>query len=512
MKSVLAVAAAVTAMALVVLVLLTESRESAPGPPSVSHAVPPDESEASDAVELLAPPVEPPRVEVSAPAPAAEPTSNESESVAPAGTVASARDATIEGRVVAGAGAPREGEPIEGAVVTCRGTETRSDPEGRFRLRVASKGYIGVIVRAEGYRPGGVTPGAVRAGETTTVEVQLEPELGLEWSVHGYVRTGRGAVVADALVRCEVADERETRSDATGFYRLRGLKLEPGVLAEVTAEFDGFARASAYAEGVEPPPEDGIELDLVLRTGARVAGRVLDSSGDPVARGLVWLGDHPGFASNARTATDRQGRFQFESIRARRTLLGFEKRGHPTDVRTITPIDEETLFVEIRLPEAAPLSGRVVDATGAAVVGAVVTARRRDPSDRIRMGSRGSVARTDTDGTFTIEGVSLGSIDLQATSGDHSPSTLVVEHPSTDEVVLVLQERILLRGRVTDAVTGNPIERFRVRLELPRDLGGKRWFDGIDGSWVYGGRPFESLDGRWVTAGEDPFAAGVTTL
>ncbi|MEM9380089.1 MAG: carboxypeptidase-like regulatory domain-containing protein [Planctomycetota bacterium] len=508
-----AAAAALAALALVALALLAGGRRGDDGARDVAVAAPPGEAEAiGRSADLAVPAAEPLRTAEGTPPRNGAPEQSaiaDGPRVAPAAEV---RDATIEGRVVADDPVRLTGEPVEGAEVSCRGVETKTDSEGRFRLRVRSTGYGGVLVRAESYRPGGVTPGAIRAGETTTVEVRLEQELGPEWSVHGYVRTGSGAVVAGARVRCGIADERETRSDAAGFYRLRGLKLDPGVFGEVTAESEGFARASAYAEGVAPPPDGGIELDLILRRGARVAGRVQDAGGEPVAGGSLWIGDHPDLVANLRAATDDQGRFLFEGVRARPTLLGFESPGRPSDARSIAPVDGETLLVAIVLPECEPLTGRVVDGRGTPVERAVVTARRVDSTNHRVGTTRGNAARTNAEGSFTITGVALGSVEVRATEGDHAPAALVVDHPSRDEVVLVLHRRILLRGRVVDGVTGDPVERFQVRLQPPKDLGGEAWFDGIDASWVFGGRPFESVDGRWVTGGEDPFAAGISTL
>lgn len=424
-----------------------------------------------------------------------------------------AHDAVLEGRVIADESAERALEPIEGAEVRYRGAVSRTDSLGRFRLDVTAGGYGSLVATADGYRRGGVTPGAVHPGTTSTLEIRLEPSLGAEWSVHGYVRDARGAVVPGALVRCHVADERETRSDSTGHYRLHGLKLEPLVSAEVTASAEGFAQVSAYAVGVESPPADGIELDLVLRAGARIVGRVVDSDGAGVAGGRIWLGDDPMLVANRRTYTDEDGRFELEDVTPERTFLGFEKNGWPSAVRSVETTEGATLEVELGLPPTAPLTGRVVDGRGDAVAGARVSARRHDDSGDGPPSTAGGSVVSAGDGSFTLDRVAKGSVELRARGKGLVPATRVIEHPSDDEVVVVVERRIRLRGLVTDAATGNPVERFTVRLAPPDDLGdGERWFSGIDASWVIGGRPFDSPDGRWVTGGEDPFGPGVRTL
>jgi protocatechuate 3,4-dioxygenase beta subunit len=169
-------------------------------------------------------------------------------------------------------------------------------------------------------------------------------------------------------------------------------------------------------------------FELRLRPATRVSGRVIDSSGAPVAGVVVWAAHEGRGGGCIRQAvpppcaspdegrvetTDGDGRFVFESMKpgwieirvagpAEDEMLVLRRRGEPG--RGIEGVE----FVLAR--KAVPVEGRVVDANGAPVAGAEVVLSGARPE--------GSV-ETDEEGRFLLPAVLSGSNHLLVEHPDH---------------------------------------------------------------------------------------------
>src|SRR5215210_7638681 len=201
-----------------------------------------------------------------------------------------------------------------------------------------------------------------------------------------------------------------------------------------TYPFDGVFPLSACPPGWLPDesPAKGEEpegFQIRLRPATRIAGRVVDASGEPVEGVQVqaWLAGidrgcaayvHtgcPGPADSRTGDTDADGRFAFESLEPG----WYEVR-----------LSDDSSLVERRLGEAGqsageiafvlserlvPLEGRVVDADGAPVAGARVSVSGDRPD---------AEARTGTDGGYRFPRVLPGRQRLEVRHADFG---LVVE-------------------------------------------------------------------------------------
>lgn len=418
-------------------------------------------------------------------------------------------DAWLAGTVRASDSAPNPGAPIEGARLVYNDVWTTSDANGAFRLAVPSRGYGSLIATAQGFHGGGETPGGLEAGVTTRVVVTLDPELGPEGTVFGYVRDARGGVLPGALVRCASAREETVRTDATGHYELRGIRLHADGDVVVTASHAGLA---AQEKGVRGPADgspraEGTQLDFELVPGSRIDGTVLDFAGRPVRGAEVWIGPHSGLVANRRAHSDDEGAFVFDNATPGRTMLGVRKRGQPGHVQDlIVPADGAPIQVTVQFERASPLRGRVVDTAGAPVVGVVVEVRKGEYGRSIRL-----AAATSADGTFEIAAAPEGELEVTA-SRTSIVRTRVTHVHDGRPLELRVERSAHLAGRVVDAETGRPIEAFVVRLAPPGDEALGPWFNGIDIAWVIGGRSFSAVDGRWSTDEKDPIRRGAWTL
>ena len=203
----------------------------------------------------------------------------------------------------------------------------------------------------------------------------------------------------------------------------------------------------------DPPPPAGT---------ATVSGRVTTAdTGLPVRRAIVRLGavdakspeTVSGNAGYGRSVfTDVDGRFQFTELPAGSyalaatpgsTLAGYLGAGYGvTGAERWQPIplsrrmnlaDGQSLHVDLALPRAAAITGRVVDGSGQPVARVSVTAMRVVANER----SGGSTALTDDLGHYRVFGLVPAEYVVFVTSA-RSASAPVLTAPEQDAVGIVL--------------------------------------------------------------------------
>ena len=199
----------------------------------------------------------------------------------------------------------------------------------------------------------------------------------------------------------------------------------------------------------------GLSLDGVVRSdeGRRLGGaaiRVLRSE-----RGI----EVPAEVS-PRWEASATGAFSIFGLQPGLHDIEVTAAGHiPTTLRDVAvrdARDERGNHVEVEVPRAFTVRGRVLDEEGQPVFGAPVTAAM--PSDESR------TAVTDADGKYRVGPFRRGQA---ATVWAGSPALGTTKRHRVvaprDDLGLVLRRRVV-RGQVTDAMTGRPMERFRVRV------------------------------------------------
>jgi hypothetical protein len=210
-----------------------------------------------------------------------------------------------------------------------------------------------------------------------------------------------------------------------------------------------------------------VTLHLVPAVGYE--GKVLDSNGNPVGGAEVRrLGGGPG---ERRWESDREGKFAFHAEDG--ALLEGRKVGHGAGRAEVDFAVQVSHQLTIRLGPAGAdggagaalgsIAGRVVDAQGRPVEGALVQARaddRRALPGRERHPS-GS-ATSDADGAFTIE--DLDEVDHEVTARGPGRASASGVRPGARGLELRLALGGAIEGVVRDAASGRPVAGFVVEL------------------------------------------------
>jgi protocatechuate 3,4-dioxygenase beta subunit len=282
--------------------------------------------------------------------------------------------------------------------------------------------------------------------------------------------------------------------------------------------FDGFFPLSACPPGWLPDesPVKGEEpkgFQIRLRPATRIAGRVVDASGEPVEGVQVqaWLSGvdrgcavyvHtgcPGAADRRVGDTDADGRFEFESLEPGWYQVRLSDDSSLVE-RRLGEAGRSAGEIAFVLPERlVPLEGRVVDADGAPVAGARVSVSGDRPDGE---------ARTGTDGGYRFPRVLPGRQRLEVRHADFGLAVEMVEMagPRTRfdvrmPLATIVQGRIL--GRDGSPVAAPSLRVDREPVEV--DAEGRFRFSLTPGEHeVLAEAPDRAPDERRVTAAGDP--------
>ncbi|MFO1076733.1 MAG: carboxypeptidase-like regulatory domain-containing protein [Planctomycetota bacterium] len=299
----------------------------------------------------------------------------------------------------------------------------------------------------------------VKKGRFTRLDVHDEGDDGVR--IHGFVREN-GTPVPRALVTVLGSDRdgllgmgvRAGAADLEGRYELLGIK--PGSYVMQVTRFLGQPVQTTFE--IEVPAETrDYPFDITLPT-SEIAGRVIDTRGNPVAGIQVTLGSDEGALSSAeglvgliaqnglsQARTDGDGNFRLKSVSAGRYVVTAGSRfgrgpgGRPRGDNNGNGNGDQVVHGEARqgglvvdgasnlegvvvtVPIAGRITGLVVDGSGQPVAGAEITAantsepkqkKSSNPMLDLLGASRG--VRTGDDGRFELTGLNPGEYDLRA--------------------------------------------------------------------------------------------------
>jgi protocatechuate 3,4-dioxygenase beta subunit len=273
---------------------------------------------------------------------------------------------------------------------------------------------------------------------------------------------------------------------------------ELGMLLD--SKFPSFFKMQAagymsYSSTVELEQGKLTTLNIQLKSSQAISGRVADESGNPVPNVAVFAFDSNGTMANAAAITDSDGRYTLDNDLSAGTYTViipslFSKGYAPASLKANVPAASDVNFA---LHKSSTISGKVVDANGAAVANATVFAISKnlnlDNTELAQFLAAGAAtAKTDKQGEFTMDrGISEGAYIVTASFGNVPVSSSIeAQTGSPVTIVLDFSEKITMAGRVIDS-NGKPVENASVVPGFASAIPGAELFaarTGPDGAFL----------------------------
>lgn len=317
-----------------------------------------------------------------------------------------------------------DGAPINGAVVTLRDENARSETtgaDGVATLHGVHPGWTQVIATASGYA---AADGGTLVQGGNTVDVTLIMHHGAP--VSGKVVDAGGTPIAGAFV---------TRHDASRLWFAGNLEKDAvETAADGTFTFPAVpagsfrftARNNVLAPGSSPPVAvDGsnpkTDVVITMKPGGVLTGTVVDKSGAVVANATVTIApkemaDFQSWGGARRITADDAGAFDVKALPREVVRVRAESDAAASAIQDIDLATTDHATVKLTLEISGTIAGIVVDSAGEPVpevqVAAVKDLWGGDNQDFAMTGF--ASATTDGGGGFAIHGLADGQYNLSA--------------------------------------------------------------------------------------------------
>lgn len=258
----------------------------------------------------------------------------------------------------------------------------------------------------------------------------------------------------------------------------------------IRLEQPDFASDTRYGESVGNASVDELRAGTHVATmvkGITVAGAVVDGNGAPISNATVYLGGSRFGSHYPKTQTHTDGKFTFEHCRLKATVLTIVAKGFSPELINVG-VSELTEPAMIRLKPANTIRIRIVDPAGAPIENARVspdTWRAHRSLAEVEMNER-----TDANGLFEWQDAPADVIKYAVLADGYMSARDVTLRASDDAYVVTLNRRLVVEGSVTDSVTGEPIEDFKLIPGIHWESGQTTWDrrnlrKGADGTYVF---------------------------
>ncbi len=352
-----------------------------------------------------------------------------------------------------------------------------TDDTGNFTLSGIEPGSYKIQVSAKGYSTANVDN--VKFSEDSKSEpLKIVLQAGL--TISGRVTDSSGKPLHGAKVWAFGSGEtgyvsRRTETDEEGRYEI--VSLSSGSY-KVRTRLKGYSRERT--EGVEPPAED---IDFVLSSGGRIAGRVLDrESGRSVTR-FRYMTDQAPYSKKilfkyGKEQVSEDGTFETKPLDPGDYAVTVSADGYaPERVEGIEVESGKTVQVDIRLRPAASIKGEILnEKTRQPVPGARISLLKPKEDDTFGFTTDTDLLKephlSDETGSFRIDNLHKGSFRLKVTHPDFADETEAVELKKEGEeltVKIAINKGRVVSGSVLDKNSSNPIAGANVSISSDAD-------------------------------------------
>lgn len=388
------------------------------------------------------------------------------------------------------AGQPLEDGKVVAKIANSLNKRTTLDPipleDGSVRFDLpAEPGYLLVEAKAVGHVP---MKAIWQVDEWDTLPKEFTFPMQLGTTISGRVQDeqGRGIENAEVQILASTSELRNARP-RTDVYRYPVKTDKDGrwickvVPAQLNAVWLRFVHPDYISDDMFGQTANNISIDQlragslisVLKKGTTVEGKVVDSDGQPISGAVVYQGKDRFGSSYPETTTDENGIFTFPNSRLDEMVLTIVAKGYAPETQTVN-VTAAMEPVEIALKPGNRLRVRTVDADGQPLADVMVVP---DTWRGFRSLADAKIPRkSNKNGIYVWNDAPADVIEFDILARgymDHRREKLTAR---ADEYVIKMVPPLRVHGTVTDAVTGNPINQFKV-------VQGIKWNEGDNVTW-----------------------------
>jgi protocatechuate 3,4-dioxygenase beta subunit len=383
------------------------------------------------------------------------------------------------------------GKPIEGAEVGFRSSEAViTDAEGRFRLvcnETHEEVYVYVIAPSYAIRRI-----VVRMEIGNTQNVTIELNQGSKFA--GVVMDSNGQAVQGAEVDIFGLTHPALVTDVEGRFEIDGLNpvvhsysvlVTHPMYPSVSMSFSPAAVGQTRYQ------------EIILKSGVVVFGQVTDLQGQPVSGVTVGNTRSRAMWNCITTETDEEGMYRLGIVDKGDLILWAVHDSYaPYVERSVLAGRQVERRIDIQLEDPYVLNGRVVDGDNNSFPEATVVISEYNGVRNLDRNRH----LCDPNGRFTIPNAPAeGELELRVfgegiTGKDHKVDF------DQDECLIVVRRSGKIYGKVVDAMTGEPVPKFLVKMTASRV--GIRTY-GYSATWSKEGYTFDSSEGLFDTGRQD---------
>ncbi len=431
------------------------------------------------------------------------------------------RNGIVRGRVVDARGNPVIGVNVaarrnhsSNAVVVNVGNRAFSEPDGSFVIEQVQTGE-GTFLEGthSDFLKSQSEQFIVAAGEEVT---GLELVMRLGGALSGRVVDENGRPIAEATVGAKddlmsvvnpASLTNKVYTDASGNFTLQ--RLEAGEQVLLCAA-KGYLTVEVTGHDVQEGRETQ-NVEIVMATGAFLAGTVRNSLGDPIAGARVTVIDTSAGLKKLTTSTDTSGAYRFDELGYFPVEVEAEATGFSKVRLFDQPVNSDR--IDFVLEAFGSISGVVYTESGEALRAFSVTPKHVDPNDQRAKSRVPSRTFTTRDGVYSFDGLQPGTYEVMIGAPGYAAELLdnvvVSSNRNTELPAVALGAGGKISGVVYDAVDGGSIPGATVTV-----VGGIRHFlqDPTTGASSQRGRPDQVSvleDGSFQIIG---LASGKVTL
>ncbi len=339
----------------------------------------------------------------------------------------------------------------------------------RILLDLPDEGIAAIICQPSEYVP-------TRVSWNTDISVPAEYRLALEKgiTIGGVVRDYTGKGVESAEVQLQIPANlvkhntpspdvmQIVKTGPEGRWHCDNMPHNLRKLA-ILIEHREYFDDDAYSVPAMPPPDAfrNMRAVFVLPDRIQLTGRVVDRAGRPVVAAEVKLVCN---TLDRSCKTNRRGEFEFEKVPSTKVYIDIVAEGMARKLCMLEP-EENIDDCEIVMSPGRTVRIKAVDAhEGKPMAGVVFNVLHWNGYSRKLMKS------TDANGEIAWTDAPVEKLWLAVAAKNYQFTKLLINEDD-DEYLVKLYEPVSVTGKVTDALTKEPIEKFTIfRKHLSVDL------------------------------------------